>query len=181
MLKHRGFSDQAVSRTPTAIERRRCINERNIQTESTPVLAKEFFARQTDTRFSPQFAGTIRSMLASATLHYSSDFNMQLLLIGIGVIAAAAVIGFVPIQLARMANHRRFDLICTAVVLWTAVSAASVCWFIVRQYQFSTSQQQSLLEGYYDPQDQSDKPQAPIVLWSAMGGCYGLLIWWSRR
>ncbi len=120
-------------------------------------------------------------MLASAALNYSSDFNLQLMLISLGVIAVSAVIGFVPIVLARRRSHRRAELIIASVILWTSITAASICWFVVRQHEYTASVQQSIMEGYYDPQDQSDKPRPPVALWTVAGACYGLLIFWSSR
>ena len=39
-----------------------------------------------------------------------------------------------------------------------------------------------IMEGYYDPADQSDKPQPPIILWCGLGAGYaGLLFWTSRK
>jgi hypothetical protein len=120
-------------------------------------------------------------MLASAPLHYSSDFNLELVLISSGIIAVAALLGFVPIQLARWAKHRRLELIIAVMILWTSVLSLSVCWFVVRQYQFNTSVQQNIMEGYYDPQDQSDKPQPLVALWSGLGVCYAGLLFWANR
>ena len=120
-------------------------------------------------------------MLASAPIAPSSDSNAELVLISAGVVLVVAVLGFIPIQLARVRGHRNRDAISAIVVLWGLILGASVSYSIMKQMDWTTTYQQRIETGYYDPQNVSDKPTVPIGLWCGLGVGYALLILWVNR
>jgi len=121
-------------------------------------------------------------MLANAPVAPSSDSNMELVLISAGVVLVVGILGFIPIQLARISGHRHRDAITAIIILWGLILAGSISYSIMKQMDWATTYQQRIETGYYDPQNISDKPVAPVGLWCGVGVCYaGLVLWASRR
>src|ERR1700728_830934 len=113
--------------------------------------------------------------LASAAVPPSSDSDVELVLISAGVVLVAALLAFVPIQMARARRHRNIEAISALLVLWGLLSAGSISYFIMKQMDWSTTYTQRIETGYYDPQDTSDKPTAPVALWGGLGAGYLVL------
>lgn len=120
-------------------------------------------------------------MLANAPTHFSSDSNVELILISSVVIIVVAFVGFIPIQLARRRRHRHAETITAVLVLWGLLSAGSTCYYIMEQFNWSASVQQSIVEGYYNPHDTSGQPNPPLGLWCGLAVCYALAAWWATH
>jgi len=117
--------------------------------------------------------------LASAPIPVSSDSNVQLILISAGVVLVVAVLGFVPLRLARARGHRNADMLLAWMIIWGLLTAGSISYSIMKQMDWASTYQQRLSSGYGNPYDFSDKPSLPIGLWFALGAAYAGPIAWA--
>ncbi len=121
-------------------------------------------------------------LLANAPIPVSSNSNIELILIGTGVILITAILAFVPIQLARRTDHPQRDAVTALIVLWGLLLAGCVCYSVMRQMDWSTTHEQEIESGYLDPRDVSDQPRPPLTLWAGLAvGYAGITIWATRR
>ena len=122
-----------------------------------------------------------RMTLASAPIPPSSDSNFELVLISAGVVLVIGLLAFAPIQIARARRHRNIEAISALLALWGLLSAGSISYFIMKQMDWCTTYTQRIETGYYDPQDTSDKPTAPVGLWCGLSVSYAAIFFWSTR
>jgi hypothetical protein len=120
-------------------------------------------------------------LIASAPLAPSPDSNVELVLISAGVVLVTALVAFVPIQLARVRQHRQREAIVAVVLLWGLLTAGSISSFVMKQMDWSSTYLQRIETGYYDPQNVSDKPAAPVPLWGGLAAVYTAIVLWSTR
>jgi len=118
-------------------------------------------------------------MLATAPAHFSSDSNVELILLSAAVVVGIGFLGFIPIQLARTRRHRHFETILGIIVLWGLLSAVSVSYCIMQQMNWTASVQEGIQQGYYDPSEA--KPAFPIPLWCGLGVVYVATVIWATR
>ena len=111
----------------------------------------------------------------------SSNANLEIVLIGLGVIVVAAVLAFIPVAICWARRHRGTEIVTAIAVVWALVAAASVVLLISAQMKWSREQTMRIESGYFDPRDQSDAPAVPIKTWSALGIVYAGLVGWSLR
>jgi hypothetical protein len=119
--------------------------------------------------------------LATAPAHFSSDSNVELILLSACIVIGIGFLGFIPIQLARRRRHRHPDIILAIIILWGLLSSVSVSNCIMQQMNWTASVQQSIQEGYYDKADTAAKPAFPIPLWCVLGACYAATTAWAAR
>jgi hypothetical protein len=120
-------------------------------------------------------------LLASAAIGPSSDSNAELVLISAGVVLLVVFVGWIPIRMARLRGNRNADAIAAIVVLWGLILAGSISYAIMKQMDWAATYQQQIQSGYFDPQNTSDKPVAPVGLWCGLGVCYASLFLWASR
>jgi hypothetical protein len=120
-------------------------------------------------------------MLATAPAHFSSDSNVELILLSAAVVVGIGFLGFIPIQLARSRRHRHSETILGIIVLWGLLSAVSISYCIMQQMNWTASVQESIQEGYYDRADAANKPAFPIPLWCGLGVIYAATTAWAAR
>jgi hypothetical protein len=121
-------------------------------------------------------------ILASAAVAPSSNSNAELVLISAGVVLVVAIAGWVPIRLARVRGNKNIEVISAMLVLWGLILAGSISYSIMKQMDWTTTYQQQIQSGYFDPQNTADKPVAPMGLWCGLGIVYvGVIAWASRR
>jgi hypothetical protein len=120
-------------------------------------------------------------MLANASAHFSSDSNVELILLSAAVLFVIGFLGFIPIQLARSRKHRHSETILAIIVLWGLLSAVSISNCILQQMNWTASVQQSIEGGYHDRQDTSTKPTYPIALWCGLGVIYTATSAWAAQ
>jgi hypothetical protein len=120
-------------------------------------------------------------LLASAPIPVSSDSNVELILISAGVVLVVGILAFIPIRLARSRGSRNPDALLAFVILWGLVLAGSVSYSVMRQMDWNSTYQQRLQSGYGNPDDLSDKPKPPVVLWAALGAAYAGMTGWAAR
>jgi hypothetical protein len=120
-------------------------------------------------------------LIASAPISASSDSNVELILISAGLVLVVGLAGFAVVRLAIMRGRKKRDTLLAAVIIWGMLTAGSISYSVMQQMNWSTSYQQQLMSGYGNPDDLSDKPQPPVVLWSILGFGYALMLAWANR
>jgi hypothetical protein len=121
----------------------------------------------------------VNLLLAYAESTPPSDQNVWFVVIGIGVIAAAAFLAFVPIALARVRQHPFVEFISVAAIFLGLIAAGTVIYSIVQQTKWSNEQTLRLQSGYGNPDDLSDAPTRPWLIWMLMGVAYCAMIAWA--
>ena len=117
-------------------------------------------------------------LLAYAQTADTSDATLHLILYWIGILAAAALLAFVPVAIASSRRHRQAHLVLLASIVW-AVLIAGVSMYALQQ-QFAWIKEYTLRvdSGYYDPQSSAGAPALPLTAWGILTVAYlGLLIW----
>jgi hypothetical protein len=117
--------------------------------------------------------------LANASIPASTNSNVELVLISAGVVLVTAILGLVPIQIAKMRGHLYRDSILAATILWGLALAGTISYSTMQQMDWSATYQQRLMSGYSDPNDLSDKPKIPVALWTGLGAGYAAIVLWS--
>ncbi len=107
------------------------------------------------------------------------DQNVWFVVIGVGAFAAAALLMFVPIALARRRRHRFTEIITTASVFLGFLAAGSVIYFTIQQMNWSHEQTLRLQSGYGNPDDLADAPRRSWVIWALMILIYIALLLWA--
>jgi hypothetical protein len=120
-------------------------------------------------------------ILANAPIPPSTDSNVELVLSSAGVVLVIAVLGLVPIFIARLRRHRQLEAITAIIVLWGVLLAGSICYSIMQQMDWTKALQERIESGYYDPQDTTGKPTTPVPLWCGLGVCYAAITFWATR
>ena len=115
-------------------------------------------------------------VLASAEQTGFSDSGWFVILIGLGVFGAAAVLTVIPIVLARRRRSRRAEAITVAAVFWGLVAAASILHFWLAELRWSNEYLLLVKTGYYDPANTSGAPAWPWPLWGVLAAAYGVLV-----
>jgi hypothetical protein len=119
------------------------------------------------------------SAIASAESGDPNATNLPIVLAGLFILAMIALLAFGVILISRARKHRHAESITVAIVFWSLISAGSLLWAGERQLDWSKQYTLRLETGYLDPQDTSDAPQLPWMLWSGLGVAYGAILIWS--
>jgi hypothetical protein len=110
--------------------------------------------------------------LAYAEPPDTSDSNLQLVIVSVVVITAAAVLAFVPVFLAWSRRQRRIDVIVALAVVWGLLAAVSVIHATTAQMKWSKEKNLRIQTGYVDPKDDTDAPPLPWLQWFVLGAGY---------
>jgi hypothetical protein len=119
--------------------------------------------------------------LASAESGDPNAANLPIVLAGLFILAMIAMLAFAVILVSRARKHRHAESITVAIVFWAIIAAGSLLWAGERQMDWSKQYTLRLETGYLDPQDTSDAPQLPWLLWSGLGIAYGAILIWSLK
>jgi hypothetical protein len=119
------------------------------------------------------------SVIASAESGDPNATNLPIILAGLFILAMIALLAFGVIFISRVRRHRHAESITVAIVFWAIVAAGSLLWAGERQLDWSKQYTLRLETGYLDPQDTSDAPRLPWMLWSGLGVVYGTVLTWS--
>jgi hypothetical protein len=112
----------------------------------------------------------------------SADLNqtsLALILGGLLIVAAVAILAFALILIAGVRRHRYADLIIVAAIVWGALAAGSGLYAQVSQTNWQKEYTLRLESGYLNPQDTNDAPQLPWKTWTALGLAYGVMVVWA--
>jgi hypothetical protein len=115
-------------------------------------------------------------LLASAERTDLSGSDWIIILLMLGIIAAAAVATLVPIGIARHRRLRLAGLIAVGAMLWGLAAAGSAIQTAIAEFNWSRERLRLIQTGYYDPNDTSGAPARPRVLWAALSGVYVALL-----
>lgn len=99
--------------------------------------------------------------------------------IGLVVFAVAAIVAAAPLVIARRRGILPTQGLIAAVTLWAILVSASVIFSVNASLRWNREYDQRVMSGYFDPQDQSDRPSPPWSLWAAAGATYIALVAWS--
>src|SRR4051812_28572929 len=120
--------------------------------------------------------------LATAQSDDASGTRLTLVLVWLGIGAAAALAATVPLVLAASRGDRRGEALLGFTVLWAFLAAGSVIYATMVQTKWSAERDLRLRSGYYDPQDADrDTPPLPVGQWGALGAAYAALLGWAAR
>lgn len=117
--------------------------------------------------------------LASAEVTDLSGSGWWIVLIDLGVIAAVAVLALVPMVVARTRFHPRTEGIIAGAFLWGLVTAGSMTYTAITQYQWLRERSLLIKTGYYEPQNDPGAPAWPWGLWVMGLVGYGVLVGYS--
>ena len=101
------------------------------------------------------------------------------MLIADGVTAGViCLLAAIPVVTVRRRRLRQTEGIAALMVLWGLVAAGSIVYFANAQMQYSKEYTMRIMQNY-DPNDQSDRPNKPWILWGFLAAAYGGAILWS--
>jgi hypothetical protein len=118
-------------------------------------------------------------LLAYAESDDPNAMNLVIILGGVGIVAATAILAFALILTARARGHRHAESIMVAAVFWALITAGSVMYAGEAQLNWSKQYALRLETGYLDPQDTSDAPRLPWGIWTGLGAAYGTMMAWA--
>lgn len=108
----------------------------------------------------------------------TSDSGLVIVVIAVGIVAAVAILAFVPLALAWKRRLRHSDVVAAGVILWGLVTAGSLICAVNARMQWSHEQTVRIQSGYYDPQTAGDAPTLPWAMWGGLVIAYGALVAW---
>ena len=118
-------------------------------------------------------------LLAYAESGDPNAMNLVIILGGIGIVAATAILAFALIFTARARGHRHAEFILVAAVFWGLITVGSLMYAGEAQLNWSKEYTLRLETGYLDPQDTSDAPRLPWGIWTGLGVAYGAMMAWA--
>jgi hypothetical protein len=118
--------------------------------------------------------------LAKANLNDTSD-TLPLLLIACAILAACALLAFIPIRIARNRRHRFADPLTAAFIVWAIVTAASIILAVNQHFEFAAEQRRMMTSGFLDIAVRTPPPTWPWPLWLALAVLYALLLLLASR
>ena len=118
-------------------------------------------------------------LLAYAESGDPNAMNLVIILGGIGIVAATAILAFALIFTARARGHRHAEFILVAAVFWGLITVGSLMYAGEAQLNWSKEYTLRLETGYLDPQDTSDAPRLPWGIWTGLGVSYGAMMAWA--
>jgi len=117
--------------------------------------------------------------LAYAESGDPNTMNLVIILGGICIVAATAILAFALILTARARRRRYAEFIMVAAVFWALITAGSLMYAGEAQLNWSKEYTLRLQTGYLDPQDTSDAPRLPWRTWTGLGAAYGTMMAWA--
>jgi hypothetical protein len=117
--------------------------------------------------------------LAYAESGDPNAMNLLIILGGICIVAATAILAFALILTARARGHRHAEFIMVATVFWALITAGSLMYAGETQLNWSKEYTLRLETGYLDPQDTGDAPRLPWGIWTGLGVAYGAMMAWA--
>lgn len=104
---------------------------------------------------------------------------MKIILICVGILLAVSAVAFIPVAITWSRRHRQGEAITGLSVVWGLLAAGSLCYATTQQINWGQERTKRIMSGYYDPNDNSDAPKLPWVLWGGLALGYGALVAWG--
>jgi hypothetical protein len=118
-------------------------------------------------------------LLAYAESGDPNGMNLVIILGGVGIVAAAALLAFALILIAKARRHPYAELITVVTVFWALITAGSLMYTANARSNWSNEYTLRLESGYLDPQNTSDQPKLPWAIWTGLGVIYGTMMIWT--
>jgi hypothetical protein len=118
-------------------------------------------------------------LLAYAESGDPNAMNLVIVLGGVCIVAATAILAFALILTARARGHRHAEFIMVATVFWALITAGSLIYAGNAQLNWSKEYTLRLETGYLDPRDTGDAPRLPWGIWTGLGAAYGAMMTWA--
>ena len=119
------------------------------------------------------------SLLAYADASDQTASTMKIVLICAGILVVVAAVAFVPVAITWSRRHRQGEAITGLSVLWGLIATGSLWYSTTQQINWGQERTKRILSGYYDPNDNSDAPKLPWILWGGLALGYGGLVAWG--
>jgi hypothetical protein len=118
--------------------------------------------------------------LAYAQQPDAGDSNLNVMVVGIAVIAVICGLAFGVIGLSFSRRHPQREIITVAAIFWALICAGSIAYALLQQSKWSSEYVLRLQSGYYtEAQAQIDAPRLPWTIWTILAGVYVALLVWS--
>jgi len=110
-----------------------------------------------------------------------SASNLQLIMLGLGLVVVGAILASGLVLAARGRGHRQLQLLGGLAVVWAVIAVGSALWFAEARTEWAKDRQIRLESGYASDSNSSDAqgPAAPALLWGGLGVTYLLLVAWT--
>jgi DMSO reductase anchor subunit len=118
-------------------------------------------------------------ILANADASDPNSANLILILGGAIILGIVAVMVSALIYISRARDHRHADVITAMAFFWGLLAAGSLLYAEVSQINWSKEYNTQLMSGYLDPQDTSDAPKLPWLLWIGLAVVYAVMLKWA--
>jgi multidrug efflux pump subunit AcrB len=117
-------------------------------------------------------------LLAYADSTDQSATNIKLVLICAGILLVVVAVAFVPVAITWSRRHPKTEAITGLAVVWGLITAGSLAYSTTQQINWGQERLKRIYSGYYDPNDNSDTPKLPWLLWGGLAvGYVGLVAW----
>jgi hypothetical protein len=115
------------------------------------------------------------------TLAYAEQSDLSgsgwtIVLLGLAVIVAVAILAAAPIGVARGRGNPWAGNIVVATLLWGLVTGGSLLYTVWVQTNWQQERSRLIATGYFDPRSQMGAPSQPWWLWIGLGVAYAALI-----
>jgi ABC-type transport system involved in multi-copper enzyme maturation permease subunit len=119
------------------------------------------------------------AVLAYADNSDSTLSNLQTVVYAVFIVLATVVVALIPIFISRARRHRKSESILVAVFFWACITAGSAIYTQQSQMNWSRKYLTRVESGYYDPNNTTDAPKLPWLLWSSLAAAYAGILSWS--
>lgn len=105
--------------------------------------------------------------------------NLILILFCLAVVCFVGLLAFVPVRIARGRGHRQVEIITTLLIFWSIATAGLTIKTYLEQQKWSAEHQAEILSGYFDPKDESSRPEWPVKAAIGLAAAYCGLAGWA--
>jgi hypothetical protein len=118
-------------------------------------------------------------LLARAESVDPTTSNLTTVLVCGFIVLLAGGIAFIPVLIAWSRRHRRSEAIVAFALLWGLCTVLSAATTTLAWMKYEHEHEVQIESGYYDPQDTSNAPPLPWLIWGGLGAGYAALLAWS--
>lgn len=120
----------------------------------------------------------VATLLARAESVDPTLDNLVTIVTCAGIVLGVAVIASIPVLVAWSRRHRRADWVITLAIVWAAIATVSLASTVLAEMKYSHQHMLDVQSGYLNPNDMTDAPELPVVLWAILAFGYACLLAW---